>query len=67
MKQFTTIQHTQSEHHVNGMVGSWTDWPLTETGRIQAERAAGAQPGPGGGQERAVAAGESRNAGADSG
>lgn len=40
MKQFITIQHTQSEHHVNGMVGSWTDWPLTETGRIQAERIA---------------------------
>lgn len=40
MKQFITIQHTQSEHHVSGMVGSWTDWPLTETGRIQAERIA---------------------------
>ena len=23
MKQIITIQHTQSEHHVNGMVGSW--------------------------------------------
>lgn len=37
MKQIITIQHTQSEHHTNGMVGSWTDWPLTETGRVQAE------------------------------
>ncbi len=41
MKQIITIQHTQSEHHVNGMVGSWTDWRLTETGRAQAERIAG--------------------------
>ena len=40
MKQLITIQHTQSEHHVNGMVGSWTDWPLTETGSRQAERIA---------------------------
>lgn len=40
MKQIITIQHTQSEHHVNGMVGSWTDWALTETGRAQAERIA---------------------------
>jgi len=41
MKQIITIQHTQSEHHVNGMVGSWTDWHLTEKGREQAERIAG--------------------------
>lgn len=41
MKQIITIQHTQSEHHVNGMVGSWTDWHLTEKGRLQAERIAG--------------------------
>lgn len=40
MKQIITIQHTQSEHHMNGMVGSWTDWHLTELGRIQAERIA---------------------------
>ena len=40
MKQIITIQHTQSEHHVNGMVGSWTDWHLTETGRAQAQRIA---------------------------
>ena len=40
MKQIITIQHTQSEHHINGMVGSWTDWPLTETGVAQAERIA---------------------------
>lgn len=40
MKQLITIQHTQSEHHVNGMVGSWTDWRLTGKGRAQAERIA---------------------------
>ena len=40
MKQIITIQHTQSEHHVNGMVGSWTDWHLTDVGRAQAERIA---------------------------
>lgn len=27
-----TIQHTESEHHLNGMVGSWFDWGLTELG-----------------------------------
>lgn len=37
MKQLITIQHTQSEHHTNGMVGSWTDWHLTDDGRAQAE------------------------------
>ncbi|MBR3058835.1 MAG: histidine phosphatase family protein [Clostridiales bacterium] len=37
MKQIITIQHTQSVHHTNGMVGSWTDWDLTELGRQQAE------------------------------
>ena len=40
MKQIITIQHTQSVHHTNGMVGSWTDWRLTERGRAQAERIA---------------------------
>ena len=40
MKQIITIQPTQSVHHINGMVGSWTDWHLTERGRIQAERIA---------------------------
>lgn len=40
MKQIITIQHTQSEHHTNGMVGSWTDWHLTGLGHQQAERIA---------------------------
>ncbi len=25
MKNIITIQHTQSVHHTNGMVGAWTD------------------------------------------
>lgn len=37
MKTIITIQHTQSVHHTNGMVGSWTDWPLSEVGMKQAE------------------------------
>jgi len=40
MKQIITIQHTQSVHHTNGMVGSWTDWHLTDLGCEQAERIA---------------------------
>ena len=38
MKQIITIQHTQSIHHTNGMVGSWTDWDLSELGVEQAEK-----------------------------
>ena len=38
MKKIITIQHTQSIHHTNGMVGSWTDWDLSELGKEQAER-----------------------------
>jgi len=37
MKQIVTIQHTQSQQHVNGMMGSWTDWDLTELGIAQAK------------------------------
>jgi len=37
MKHIITVQHTQSIHHTNGMVGSWTDWDLTELGKIQAD------------------------------
>ena len=37
MKNIITIQHTQSVHHTNGMVGSWTNWDLTELGRQQAD------------------------------
>ena len=38
MKTIITIQHTQSVHHTNGMVGSWTDWELSELGVKQANR-----------------------------
>lgn len=38
MKTIITIQHTQSMHHTNGMVGSWTDWELSELGVAQAEK-----------------------------
>jgi len=37
MKKIITVQHTQSIHHTNGMVGSWTDWDITENGIRQAE------------------------------
>ena len=37
MKNIITIQHAQSVHHNTGMVGSWTDWKLTELGREHAE------------------------------
>ncbi len=38
MKTIITIQHTQSVHHTNGMVGSWTDWELSDLGVQQANR-----------------------------
>lgn len=37
MKNIITIQHTQSVHHTNDMVGSWTDWDLSDLGRAQAD------------------------------
>jgi probable phosphoglycerate mutase len=37
MGKIITIQHTESVHHTNGMVGSWTDWDLTEKGIKEAE------------------------------
>ncbi len=36
MNRIILIQHCQSEHHVNGMTGGWTDTPLTSLGRQQA-------------------------------
>ena len=35
-KTIITVQHTESEHHLNGHAGGWGDWPLTENGRKQA-------------------------------
>jgi len=36
MKNIITIQHTQAVHHINGMIGSWTDWELTNLGKEHA-------------------------------
>src|SRR5690606_14887170 len=36
-KNIITIQHPESVHHTNGMVGSWTDWELSEKGKRLAE------------------------------
>ena len=38
MKTILTVQHTESEHHLNGHIGAWQDWALTEHGREQAFR-----------------------------
>lgn len=38
MKNIITIQHTQSIHHTNGMVGSWTNWDLSDLGIVQANK-----------------------------
>lgn len=35
-KTIITVQHTQSQHHVNGMIGAWGGWELTEEGRRHA-------------------------------
>ena len=37
MKTIITIQHTQSVQHTNGIIGSWTDWELTDLGKGHAE------------------------------
>lgn len=37
MRRIILIQHCQSEHHINNMSGGWTDTPLTDLGRKQAE------------------------------
>ena len=38
MKTILMVQHTESEHHINGHIGAWQDWPLTGSGREQASR-----------------------------
>lgn len=35
-KTIITVQHTESMHHVNGMIGAWGDWELTDRGKGQA-------------------------------
>lgn len=41
MNRIYIVRHGQSEHHVNGMTGGWTDLPLTPLGLEQASRVAG--------------------------
>jgi len=45
MQRLIVVRHGQSEHHLNGMTGGWTDLPLTALGQNQAaytaERLAG--------------------------
>jgi probable phosphoglycerate mutase len=38
MKKIITIQHTQSLHHLNGMIGGQGDWNLSDLGIEQAKR-----------------------------
>ncbi|MBR3739089.1 MAG: histidine phosphatase family protein [Clostridia bacterium] len=38
MKTIILVQHTESEHHINGCIGAWQDWQLTQRGREQALR-----------------------------
>lgn len=38
MKTIILVQHTEAEHHLNGRIGAWQDWNLTERGREQAFR-----------------------------
>ena len=35
-KTIIMVQHTESQHHINGMIGAWGDWELTEHGKKQA-------------------------------
>ena len=35
-KDIYVVAHTQSQHHVDGLVGGWYDTPLTDFGRRQA-------------------------------
>ena len=37
MQRLIVIRHAQSEHHVRGLTGGWTDTALSEQGRAQAE------------------------------
>lgn len=39
-RRLIVIRHAQSEHHLNGLTGGWTDTGLTDLGREQARRLA---------------------------
>lgn len=40
MQNIYVVTHTQSQHHVDGLVGGWHDTGLTDFGQIQAEAVA---------------------------
>jgi probable phosphoglycerate mutase len=40
MRDLYLVRHGESEHHVRGITGGWTDLPLTERGHRQAAAAA---------------------------
>jgi probable phosphoglycerate mutase len=40
MKSIILVRHAESEHHVRGLSGGWTDTPLTQLGNEQARAAA---------------------------
>jgi len=42
MRDLILVRHGESEHHVNGLTGGWTETPLTNKGREQAAHVAGA-------------------------
>lgn len=37
MQRLIVVRHGQSQHHLNGMTGGWTDLPLTPLGKRQAQ------------------------------
>lgn len=37
-KKIITIQHTQSEQHINGIIGPWENWDFTDLGIEHANR-----------------------------
>jgi len=40
MNHLILIRHAQSEHHIQGLTGGWTDTPLSPLGRAQARNVA---------------------------
>ncbi len=41
MNRLVLIRHAQSEHHIRKLTGGWTDTPLSQLGRAQAQAVAG--------------------------
>ena len=39
IKHMVFVRHGESQHHVNGLTGGWTDTPLTPVGKQQIESA----------------------------